>query len=75
MRMHKISLFSVILAAFLLCLSVGEETARAQLASPLTSATGYDDNGYHYYTLSTTSPTVTSIAGTGALVEPGDDGR
>ena len=76
MRLSKLRGYAVILTAFFLCLSMGEQVARAQLASPLSSATGFDDSGTHNYVLSKVgSPSVTSIVGTGTQVAPGDDGQ
>ena len=53
---------------------MGEQSAHAGLANPLTDATGYDDSFTHWYELSKIdSPSVTSIVGTGTLIEVGDD--
>lgn len=63
------------MATLLLLTSLDGRQATAQLASPLSSADGYQDSMNHGYTLSEiVSPSVTSIATTGTLVDTGDDG-
>jgi hypothetical protein len=69
-------LFLLRTGSLVLALAAGSELALAQLANPLSSAAGYANSGNTGYTLSkVASPTVTSIATTGVLAAPGDDGE
>ena len=74
--MNRLNQFVTVVATLLLLASAVENAAFAQLATPFSSASGYDDSGNAGYTLSAiASPVVTSIAGTGTSHETGDDGQ
>ena len=73
--MSTTSRYLATVATLLLVSGICSQRASAQLASPLSSADGYQDSMNHGYTLSEiVSPSVTSIAGTGTAVNTGDDG-